>query len=224
MTRNRNIPFALILMLSLLLTSCRISPRKINVKDLEKLGKQAINSEIVLVDSTPKVEEDYSGTTYIYRFEDDRGIPFQITVVSPHYSIMEYTDGIYEDYLVYKTDYLEAIEKHYTQEVEEILRGVEGMELEDGDVISIKDAQALESLEEVLLQVNAIFDYHYAYCDKNYHREDLKVSSRDYWEETRFFDYLVQYDGKKEDIYFSTNGDKDAFRDDVTQIMDNLKK
>lgn len=210
-----------LLFVPIILSGCSLTPQKMDADKVEKIAKEAINSGVYLSEKEPEIEELYDGKHYIYIFRDERDIPFTVEMTSPYYSLIDFRKGSYEDYVVFHTDYREAIMSYYYDQVKDILESVDGINFDkkDKEIIRISDEEALESLEDVLMEMDELYDFEYAYSDEL----RLELNKNAYWEDFRQFDLLIRYDGKQEEIFFTVNSENVLSIDDVHEIINDLE-
>ena len=207
---------------SILFAGCSFRPQKMSEDKVEKIVKEAINPGVYLSEKEPKTEELYDGKHYTYSFMDERGIPFTVTMTSPYFSLIDFKKGIYEDFVVFHTDYRKSVMNYYQEQVEDIFDSVDGISFDekDNEIIIITDIADLELLEDVLRKMDALYDFEYEYSDELRVELDKNV----YWEDFRSYDLLIRYNGKQEDIFFTVRDDDELSADDIHRILDNLKK
>lgn len=213
---------SLILVVSIILSGCSLRPQKMGADKVEKMVKEAINPEVYLPEKEPQIEELYDGKHYTYSFMDERGIPFTVEMTSPYFSLIDFKKGLYEDYVEFHTDYRKAIMDYYHEQVEDLLESVDGISFDEKyeDIIRISDESAFESLENVLIEMDALYDFEYLYSGEL----RLELDKRAYWEDFRSFDLLIRYNGKQEEVFFTVSNDDVLSVDAIHEIIENLKK
>lgn len=209
-------------MLLVFLSGCSFYPHKMRANRVEEIAKEAINQGIYLTSEKPEKTKDYSGITYVYSFEDERGIPFHVKVCSPFFSLFEFVPGLYEDYVLFYTDYRDAIMEYYRNDVMRILDSAEGIEFDskDKEIINIKDEEALDNLETILLQIDNLYAFDYKYCG-----ELVKMNRKTYWHDNaRFFDHLIRYNRNQEAVFYSDGRYDKLTQEDIQNIINELGK
>lgn len=221
MINHKTIFISFLLFFTIILSACSLHPQKMSASKVEEIGKEAINERVYLSDTEPRIEDSYAGRQYIYSFMDERGIPFTVKMTSPYFSLVEYIKGFYENYVEFRTDYSASVMNYYYEQVEDIFESVDGISFDDKDkkIIRISDESALESLEDILMSMDALYDFDYAYCGEL----RLKLSKKAYWEDYRPFDMLIRYNGKQEKILFSVSDDESISKESIREIIENLK-
>ena len=212
----------LIVAVSMLLTGCRLRPRSVRSDKVEELAKKTINSGVYLTNEEPDIEAAYYGRHYTYSFKDARGIPFNVEMVSPYFSIVEIQKGLYEDYIYYYTDYRKSIMNYYSTQVEEIIDSADGIS-QDGrfsEILRISDEADLESLEDILLKIDDIYDFDYAYSGE----DNYDLGGKSYWHDYHLYDYLIRYNKKQENVIFTENEQKPLTIEKIEDITKGLKE
>lgn len=211
-----------LLIIPIIISGCSLRPQKMASDKVEEIAKEVINPEIYLSDTEPSIEDSYYGRLYIYEFMDERGIPFTVKVTSPHFSLVEYQRWIYEDYVEFRTDYRAAIMNYYHAQVEELFSSVEGIGFDEKfrNTIIINDEATLELLEDILIEMDTLYDFEYASSGEL----RLIVDKNAYWEDYRPFDLLIKYNGKQENIFFTVSDDKALSAEDIHKIVENLRR
>lgn len=222
MFTSRKYMISFIFTILLFLAGCSLHPQELATDKVEEIVKEAINPQACLSDAEPKITELYDGWHYVYSFIDERGIPFTVEVTSPYYSLVDFRKGVYEDYVVFHTDYRSAVMNYYHAQVEDLLESANGISFDEKDpeIIRISDGDALASLDEILLKMDALYDFHYAYSGELRLEPDKKV----YWEDFRQYDLLIRYNGKQENIFFTVGDDEVLSIDDIHETMENLRE
>lgn len=211
-----------LMLIPIILSGCGLRPQKIDAGKVEEIAREAINEGVHLSDQEPETEDFYDGRHYIYSFVDERGIPFTVEVISPNFSLFEFHKAAYENYVYFYTDYRNAIMSYYFNEVENIFKSVEGINFDDKDkeIIRITDELALESLEDILMKIDATYDFDYSYSG----RLETKLDKKIYWKDFRPYDLLIRYNGKQGELFFSTDNDESLSADYIHEIIENLKR
>lgn len=214
------IPFLFII--PIIFSGCSLHPQKMSADKVEEIVKEAINPGVYLSEEEPKIKELYDGEHYTYSFMDARGIPFTVEMTSPYFSLTDFKRGLYEDYVVFRTDYRNAIMNYYNEQVIDLFESVDGISFDEkfNDIIRISNESALESLEDVLMKMDELYDFEYSYCGEL----RLELGKKAYWEDSRSYDFLIRYNGNQESIFFTVKEDKLLSVDDVHEIIQNLKK
>ncbi len=218
----KKIFISFLFIIPIIFSGCSVHPQKMDANKVEEIVEGAINPGVYLSEREPKIEELYDGKHYSYSFMDERGIPFAVKITSPHYSLLDYKNGLYEDYVEIRTDYRKAIMNYYHNQVEDMFDTVDGISFDEknADIIRISDELALESLEDMLLKMDALYDFEYSYSGVL----RLELDKKTYWEDFRPYDLLIRYNGKQEKLFFTVSNGDAVFEDDIHEIIENLKK
>lgn len=213
------IPFLFII--PIIFSGCSLHPLKMDADKVEEIVKEAINTGVYLSAEEPKIEELYDGRHYTYSFKDERGLPFTVEMTSPYYSLVDYKKGLYESYVVFHTDYRESIMNYYHGEVENLFESVGGISFDEkfNDIISVSDESALESLDDVLLKIDKLYDFDYSYSGEL----RLELEKNAYWEDYRPYDLLIRYNGKQESIFFTVSEEELLTSENIREIIEKLK-
>ena len=111
---------------------------------------------------------------------------------------------------------------YYNEQVIDLFESVDGISFDEkfNDIIRISNESALESLEDVLMKMDELYDFEYFYSGEL----RLELGKKAYWEDSRSYDFLIRYNGNQESIFFTVNEDELLSADDIHEIIENLKK
>lgn len=103
-----------------------------------------------------------------------------------------------------------------------MLDTVDGISFDEKDkeIIRISEESALDCLEDILVKMDALYDFDYSYSGEL----RLELDNKAYWEDFRLYDLLIRYNGKQEDIFFTVSDDEPLSAEDIHEIIENLKR
>lgn len=186
--KNRDIVKGLILYAKCVVPKFYLFPCKPLKSDGEKYGKRCINDRIKPAGSIYSKLCDY-GKNYYFPMADDRGIKFNVIAFSRKEVLVEVLTPFFGKNLIYKTDYKSCVIKHYSSEIDNILKSynVDDYKIRDKIIqLNLTDAHSLEDVAAMIIDLDNLLDYDYR---NNYSSETLDKDK--YWNDSGSYDILI---------------------------------
>lgn len=173
----------LIILASLSLTGCRLTPKKFKASEIEAYAKQYINENVEFVKEIPiEKVNSYAEDHYVYTFRDERGIEFHVNAQTDEFAIVEPIPFLYDERYLITNDYTAKIINCYSKEICDILTSCKAYKPEVYAATSVlwmqfyEEDTSLEEIAKAVIQIDELLALNYTH-----NTEEITLAENTRW-------------------------------------------